>query len=72
MEQRSAILEAVKEFDEHRNPASDYNTFNFLSTNHSSDPACKEKASEAVLKIETSLLKRYQELQMRLGYPVHT
>ena len=70
MEQRSAILEAVQEFDENRNPSTDYNVFNSLSTNHSSDPTCKEKASEAVLKIETSLLKRYQELQMRLGYPV--
>ena len=72
-EQHQAILEAVKEFDENRNPDDDYNVFNpFSTTKHRSDPACKEKASEAVLKIETSLLKRYQELQMRLGYPVHT
>ena len=71
-EQREAILEAVRQFDENRNPADDYNVFNSLNTTkHGSDPACKEKASEALLKIETSLLKRFQELQMRLGYPVN-
>ena len=72
-EQHEAILEAVKKFDENRNPADDdYSVFNSLNTTkHGSDPACNEKASEAVLKIETSLLKRFQELQMRLGYPVN-
>ena len=70
MDQRSQIREAVKEFDEHRNPAIDFNTFNSVTTGHSSDPECKKKASEAVLKMDPVLFKKYQELQRRLGYPV--
>lgn len=69
-EQRSFILEAVKQFDLHRNPQDDYNPFETVNTNHTSDPECKKNASEAVLKMETSLLRRYQELQQRLGYAV--
>lgn len=69
-DQRSQIQEAVKEFDENRNPAIDFNIVNSLSTTHSSDPECKKKASDAVMKMDPVLLKKYQELQRRLGYPV--
>ena len=69
-DQRSQIQEAVKAFDEIRNPAIDNTTANSMSTTHSSDPECKKKASEAVMKMDPVLLKKYQELQRRLGYPV--
>ena len=68
--ERSQIREAVKQFDTHRNPMATYNKWNSLSTNHSSDPECKRNASKAVLKMDPILLKKYQELQRRLGYPV--
>ena len=71
-EQRSSILEAVKQFDLHRNPEDDYSTWNTANPNHTSDPECKEKASQAVLKMDTSLLQRYQEMQQRLGYAATT
>ncbi len=71
--ERSQIREAVKQFDTHRNPMTTYKSYNThlsLSTDHSSDPECKRNASKAVLKMDPILLKKYQELQRRLGYPV--
>ena len=72
-EQRQKILEAVKIYDENRNPMADAHIINPLDPqrNHTSDPECKDKANKAVFKMETSLLRRYQELQQMLGFPVH-
>ena len=79
VEQRHQILEAVKLYDENRNPSIDKVSFSSrlndsdpLGVSHSSDPECKNKANEAVFKMERSLLGRYQELQQRLGFPVQT
>ena len=75
MEQRHEILEAVKVYDENRNPSIDNVSLNPddpPGTHHGSDPECKQKANEAVFKMERSLLGRYQELQQRLGFPVQT
>ena len=69
-ELRSQILEEVKILDENRNPSAVLSPYNGL--NHSSGPECERKAASAVYKMEPSLLRKYQELQQRLGYRVYS
>lgn len=70
VEQRSKILDEVKTLDEHRNSSADLSPYNGKS--HSSSPKCQKKAYSAVAQMDSGLLRKYQQLQEMLGYPVYS
>eukprot|EP00438_Fugacium_kawagutii_P010110 Skav203901 [mRNA] locus=scaffold1649:280295:281697:- [translate_table: standard] len=69
-EQRSQMKEEAKSLDAHRNASATLSPFDGKS--HSSSPECLSKSFAAIPKMDSALLRRYQELQKRLGFPVYS
>eukprot|EP00438_Fugacium_kawagutii_P010111 Skav203902 [mRNA] locus=scaffold1649:282287:282982:- [translate_table: standard] len=69
-EQRSQMTEAAKSLDANRNPLATVSPFDGLQ--HSSSDECKNRSSAAIPKMDSALLRKYQELQEQLGFPVYS
>eukprot|EP00438_Fugacium_kawagutii_P020876 Skav228296 [mRNA] locus=scaffold209:224795:225613:- [translate_table: standard] len=69
-EQRSQILENAKSLDANRNASATLSPYN--GQPHSSSPECQSKAYSAISQMDSSLLRRYQELQLELGFPAYS